>query len=102
MAKGPVYKGLEDPKIYRRHDLLLLGVSDQERKHCCKQFLGISVRHQRNIYRKKNFISLRLKGTGNGEQDLVGRVKVKSSFLLRRYAGGDGVRRGALCCRQPN
>ena len=27
MAEGPVYKGLEDPKIYRRHDLLLLGVS---------------------------------------------------------------------------
>ncbi len=27
MAEGPVYKGFEDPKIYRRHDLLLLGVS---------------------------------------------------------------------------
>ncbi len=42
MAEGPVYKGLEEPKIYRRHDLLLLGVSARERKRDAAQFVGIS------------------------------------------------------------
>ncbi len=36
MAEGPVYKGLEDPKIYRRHDLFLLGVLARGRRSAHK------------------------------------------------------------------